>query len=243
MGTRTDISREVLDAVGTADNVRSLEHCTTRLRFGLVHPDRADTARIEALPGVISVVERGGQYQVVVGNDVADVYGASSTKAPQLAAARVQDPHGATGPDGDAVGRSLGRRATDAVFDYISGTFSPLLWALVGASLIKTLLALLTTFGILGTTGGTYAVLAAAGDAVFFFPGVRRCHSGAEARRQPVRGWRHRCDAPRRELHRPRRGWQGKRIPRHPDGADVLLVSGVPGDDRPCCCWRSSNAP
>lgn len=68
------LAREILAGVGGRDNVRSLVHCATRLRFKLRDNQRADAAALKKNPGVIMVVESGGQFQVVVGNHVAEVY-------------------------------------------------------------------------------------------------------------------------------------------------------------------------
>ncbi|MEV7520519.1 PTS transporter subunit EIIB [Streptomyces sp. NPDC091371] len=65
----------VLKAVGGESNVDSFAHCATRLRFVLKDPSKADRATAEAAPGVITVVESGGQFQVVIGNDVAKAHG------------------------------------------------------------------------------------------------------------------------------------------------------------------------
>lgn len=61
---------EVLEAVGGKDNVAMLTHCATRLRFGFRDKGKVDRERVEKIPGVISVVDKGGQFQVVIGNEV-----------------------------------------------------------------------------------------------------------------------------------------------------------------------------
>lgn len=68
------IAEDVLKGVGGKENVRSLTHCATRLRFVLVDPAKADKAAVESTRGVITVVEAGGQFQVVIGNTVDRVY-------------------------------------------------------------------------------------------------------------------------------------------------------------------------
>ena len=71
-----DLARSILENVGGAENVASVAHCITRVRFKLKDESRANTAKIEALKGVIQVIQANGQYQVVVGNIVEDVYDA-----------------------------------------------------------------------------------------------------------------------------------------------------------------------
>lgn len=157
MANNSVLAQEIVRNVGTLDNVNTLEHCTTRLRFTVRDERAVDKNALRATPGVISVIEQGGQLQVVVGNAVADVY----------------DQIGFTGNTRAERASTTARRGwrggLDVVFDFISGTFSPLLWALVGSSMVKTLLALLTTFGWLAADSSTYAVLNAAGNAVFYF--------------------------------------------------------------------------
>lgn len=157
MANNTVLAQEIVRNVGSLDNVNTLEHCTTRLRFTIRDEKAVDKAALRATPGVISVIEQGGQLQVVVGNAVADVYD------------QIGFTGGARAGRASATTRRGWRGGLDVVFDFISGTFSPLLWALVGSSMVKTLLALLTTFGWLAADSSTYAVLNAAGNAVFYF--------------------------------------------------------------------------
>ena len=66
----------VLDGVGGEANVQSVVHCATRLRFVLKDDAKADEKAIRSVPGVITTAQAGGQYQVVIGNDVPEVYAA-----------------------------------------------------------------------------------------------------------------------------------------------------------------------
>ncbi|MCT6892061.1 MAG: PTS transporter subunit EIIB, partial [Lactobacillus sp.] len=69
-----ELSREIIANVGGKDNVASVVHCTTRLRFKLKDASKANDEKMKATDGVLSLVKSGGQYQVVIGNNVADVY-------------------------------------------------------------------------------------------------------------------------------------------------------------------------
>lgn len=73
-----DLAKQIIQNIGGEDNVISLVHCATRLRFKLKDTSIANTAAIEKLDGVVSVVQSGGQYQVVIGNTVSDVFKAIS---------------------------------------------------------------------------------------------------------------------------------------------------------------------
>jgi PTS system beta-glucosides-specific IIC component len=146
------IADEVLKGVGGASNIKSVTHCATRLRFQLVDRDKADKAAVESSRGVITVVEAGGQFQVVIGNTVSNVYEALTAR------------EGVKAGEG---GSSGGFLAT--AIDLITSIFTPFLWILAGTGLLKAFLAvgvkISPAFG--GTS--TYAILYAAGDAVFQF--------------------------------------------------------------------------
>jgi len=75
-GKYDELARSVIDGVGGKDNVMSVSHCITRLRFKLKDVGRADTGTLEKTKGVITVINANGQYQVVVGNDVVNIYDA-----------------------------------------------------------------------------------------------------------------------------------------------------------------------
>ncbi|MDT3316569.1 beta-glucoside-specific PTS transporter subunit IIABC [Microbacterium sp. KSW4-11] len=148
----------VLKGVGGEENVSSLVHCATRLRFVLKDESKADTAAVKATPGVVTVAQAGGQYQVVIGNDVPDVF-AEIGKISKLGAASAD---GATtdAPKGNLFNRFI---------SMISAIFTPVLWALAGTGLLKAFLAAAVTFGWIATDTSTYAVLNALSDAFINF--------------------------------------------------------------------------
>lgn len=150
----------VLTGVGGEDNVSSLVHCATRLRFVLKDESKANTAAIKATPGVVTVAQAGGQYQVVIGNDVPDVY-AEIGKISKLGSASSGDGNAATdAPKGNLFNRFI---------SMISSIFTPVLWALAGTGLLKAFLAAAVTFGWMDNTTTTYAVLNALSDAFINF--------------------------------------------------------------------------
>lgn len=147
------IAEDVLRGVGGASNVASVTHCATRLRFQLVDRAKADKAAVEATRGVITVVESGGQFQVVIGNTVANVYEALTATA------------GVTTAEG---GGSSGGFVAKAI-DLITSIFTPFLWVLAGSGLLKAVLAVWAKASPETTATSTYAILFAAGDAIFQF--------------------------------------------------------------------------
>ncbi len=72
----TQLARTIIELVGGEENVTSVSHCITRLRFKLKDEDKAQTEKLNQTEGVISVIKSAGQYQVVIGNHVTDVYDA-----------------------------------------------------------------------------------------------------------------------------------------------------------------------
>lgn len=183
---RADATADVLvRAVGGADNVRSLEHCVTRLRLVLRDDGAADDDAVRALEPVQEVVGAGGQYQVVIGPDVAELDGEvrralAAAPAGDEPPASEPDPgssdNGATSTDATALislfqGPSAPRpgawyrRGLDGFLGLVQAVLGPLLWPLVGAGLLKGHAGFLLHLGILGERGGTVAlVLTSAAD-------------------------------------------------------------------------------
>ncbi|CAI8711899.1 MULTISPECIES: beta-glucoside-specific PTS transporter subunit IIABC [Bacillus] len=153
--SNNNLAKDVLRLVGGEKNVSNLVHCATRLRFKLKDSKQADKSAIENLDGVLSVVETGGQFQVVIGSEVADVY-KDIVKLGDL------------GTSSQSSEEEKGTIAT-RIFDVISRSFTPLLGALAGAGMLKAVLTVLVMLGWLSEKSGTYHILSAAGNAVFYF--------------------------------------------------------------------------
>lgn len=152
------LSDKIVDLVGGEENINSLVHCATRLRFKLVDSSKADQQALKNIPDVLTVVEKGGQFQVVIGNKVGKVF-TEIMNYHKIAAGKT---------DGNIENKEkIG--VTAKVFEYISGTFSPLIPALAGAGMIKALLAVLDILNLIDVKGTTYAVLNAASSGLFYF--------------------------------------------------------------------------
>ncbi|WP_411754862.1 beta-glucoside-specific PTS transporter subunit IIABC [Serratia sp. (in: enterobacteria)] len=149
---------DILALVGGKANVSKLTHCATRLRMEFADDSRVDAKAIEALPGVISVVERGGQFQIVVGNNVQQTF-----RALQKA---IGQPLGTLG--GQPTSKAKGGVFTQ-IISVISTTFTPVIPAITGAGMIKALLAILKLTGAIGAASPTYHLLDTIADAAFFF--------------------------------------------------------------------------
>ncbi|WP_337874080.1 beta-glucoside-specific PTS transporter subunit IIABC [Exiguobacterium sp.] len=151
------LAKEIIQQVGGESNVKSLVHCATRLRFVLKDKSKANKANMERLDGVITVKESGGQFQVVIGNNVPEVYQAIG-KQTNLIDRPTDD--SSDGEKGNIFGRAI---------DIISSIFTPLLGVMAGAGILKGLLAIATNAGWLATDETTYIILNATADSLFYF--------------------------------------------------------------------------
>lgn len=151
------LAKAIIEYAGGDKNVASLEHCATRLRFKLKDPTKADKAAVEKLKGVIAVMESGGQFQVVIGNAVSDVYKAIvATSNLTLGESKTST----NGSDSSIFNKAV---------DIISGIFTPILWALAGAGILKGLLSIAISLEWLTKASGTYQIWYAAADSVYYF--------------------------------------------------------------------------
>lgn len=159
------LARIIIQNVGGKSNIISVAHCVTRLRFKLKDESKANKEVLESTDGVIKVMQAGGQYQVVIGNQVNDVYDAV-LEVGHLAAA------GAVDEEGNAVEETAGgskKSPISLLIDVISGTLQPTLGVLAATGIIKGLLALFDFIGLIPAASGTYQVWYAVADGFFYF--------------------------------------------------------------------------
>lgn len=150
------LARDIIQQVGGKENVNSVVHCITRLRFKLKDESKANTEAIKNMDGVVTVMKSGGQYQVVIGNHVPDVYKA----VVEVGGFQNQSPIEEAGPKGSLFSRFI---------DIISSIFTPVLGVLAATGMIKGFNALFVAVGWLDATSGTYQLLNAIGDSLFYF--------------------------------------------------------------------------
>lgn len=152
-----NLNETILKNIGGKENISGLAHCMTRLRFRLKDESKANTEAIKKLSGVVTVVQSGGQYQVVIGNHVSEVY------KEFVVMAGIQD----AAPSETSEDKPKG--ALNIFIDIVSGIFTPVISVLMAAGMIKGLVALLSAFKLLEPTSGTYIILNATGDGLFYF--------------------------------------------------------------------------
>ncbi|URZ01638.1 beta-glucoside-specific PTS transporter subunit IIABC [Clostridium felsineum] len=150
------VSKEILEKIGGEDNVISVTHCMTRLRFVLKNENNISDDEVKKIKGVMGVMRKGGQYQVIIGNDVSKCY----KELLKL---------GKFDEDSKEEIPKEKKNIFSSILDVISGSMSATLPALMGAGMVKVLIVLLTTMGILSTQSQTYKILYALGDAAFYF--------------------------------------------------------------------------
>ena len=157
MGKYTQLAMDIIQNVGGKENIRSLTHCITRLRFQLVDEGRANDGVLKKMDGVVTVMKSGGQYQVVIGNHVPEVY------ADVCAIAGI----GETAPSAEAPAQK--KNLFDAFIDTVSGIFQPILGIMAACGMVKGLNALFVALGLYPDTCGAYLIFNAVGDGLFHF--------------------------------------------------------------------------
>lgn len=160
------LARIIIQNVGGKSNIISVAHCITRLRFKLKDESKANKEVLESTDGVIKVMQAGGQYQVVIGNQVNDVYDAVLEVGHLTAAGAVDEDGNAVEEDNAGGGK---KSPVSMLIDVISGTLQPTLGVLAATGIIKGLLALFDFIGLIPSTSGTYQVWYAVADGFFYF--------------------------------------------------------------------------
>lgn len=156
MGKYHALAAEIVKNVGGKENVLGLVHCITRLRFTLKDESLANDETLKNMDGVVTVMKSGGQYQVVIGNHVPEVF---EDVMPLLSLSEGNAPE-----EEKKSGRLL-----DRAIDVVSGIFQPILGIMAACGMIKGLNTLLVTLGLYSDTCGGYMIINAAGDALFNF--------------------------------------------------------------------------
>ncbi|MCI6870762.1 MAG: beta-glucoside-specific PTS transporter subunit IIABC [Streptococcus hyointestinalis] len=171
----TELAQDIVAHVGGKDNIAKLVHCVTRLRFTLKDESKADDDYLKQRDGIVTVVKAGGQYQVVIGNHVPDVYAAV------LKVAGISGDGGVDVDEGDVPKGNL----LDQFISLVSGIFQPMLGVLCASGMIKGLVAILAACGV-KDTAGVYIILNAAGDGLFqFLPIVLAITSAKRFKMEP----------------------------------------------------------
>lgn len=152
-----NIAKQILQHIGGKENVVTLIHCMTRLRFTLKDESIAEDEAIKKTKGVVGVMKKAGQYQIIIGNDVGNVYNelcklgnfANSAVKKQITPKK--------------------KKGIAALMEIISSIMAPVIPAIMGTAMIRIFVNLLCMIGILDTSGTTYTIFNIMGDSAFFF--------------------------------------------------------------------------
>lgn len=155
MGKYEQLANEIIKHVGGKENILSLVHCVTRLRFQLKDENRADDDILKNMDGVVTVMKSAGQYQVVIGNHVPAVY-ADVCEAAGISTSTQEE-------------KNEHKNIFDALIDTISGIFQPILSIMTAAGMLKGLNALFLALGWYADTSGTAIFMNTIGDALFMY--------------------------------------------------------------------------
>lgn len=162
-----ELAKLIIDNVGGEGNVKSLTHCATRLRFNLKDDQKTNEKILKSTPGVMGVVNKGGQYQVIIGSDVGNVYKEITNQT------NISN-------DGNTEKEEDKRSVFAKVIDTITGIFTPILPAITAAGMLKAVLSILVVFNVLTTESQSYQIINFMADAAFYFLPILLAVSSAQ---------------------------------------------------------------
>lgn len=153
-------AQEILTLVGGKENISNLSHCATRLRLQLITSSTVDHKAVEEIDGVVSVIEKAGIFQIIIGLDVDKVYAEFEKLIGKIESTKTNTVRDEEGNTSDII---------STIFSAISGIFAPLLPILAGSGILRGLTLLAVQVGILQQGSGTYEILTIASMTVFHF--------------------------------------------------------------------------
>lgn len=162
------LTKAIIEKVGGQGNIEKVIHCVTRLRFYLKDETKPDDEEIEALKGVMGVVRASGQYQVVVGHAVEDIYKVLQTQLSVSTDQSKQEEPAAESYKDKTVLEKI-KHGGNELIGVITGSMMPIISILAASGIIKSILALLTGSNLVSGTGNIFLIVDAMADAVFYF--------------------------------------------------------------------------
>lgn len=165
-------AREVVEAIGGSDNIKSVIHCFTRLRFSLKDDSIPDDNQVNQISGVLDVARANNQYQVVIGQTVDDVYDEVIRILGPQYAGQGQEAADSNNSEQDNQDLSFGGKIKNAFFQLIgviTGSMMPVIGLLAASGMLKGILNILTNFCHMSTASPTYTIINSMGDAAFYF--------------------------------------------------------------------------
>ncbi|WP_366295932.1 beta-glucoside-specific PTS transporter subunit IIABC [Paenibacillus sp. AN1007] len=166
-----ETAKAILDNVGGQENINDFLHCSTRLRMNLKDPNQAKTDEIKAMDGIMGAVYSGGQYQVIIGNDVSYVY----NELKQMITIKTDE-----NPEPNKKRDMSFKGLFESFAGLITGIFQPIIPAIAAAGMFKALLLLSTSLGLLSKESQIYALLLNIADSAFYFLPFLLAYSSAQ---------------------------------------------------------------
>ncbi|WP_208558919.1 beta-glucoside-specific PTS transporter subunit IIABC [Marinilactibacillus kalidii] len=151
------LAHQIIENVGGEKNINSLVHCATRLRFTLKDESIANTDTLKSTSGIMGVVSKGGQYQIIIGSDVGTVYRNIANEIPALDS---DDTDSEEEQDQSVISKVIGT---------ITGIFTPILPAITAAGMLQAVLSLLVVFNLIDNESQNYQILSFMGNSAFYF--------------------------------------------------------------------------
>lgn len=151
-----ELAEKIVQAVGGVKNIDQVWNCTTRLRFNFVDGSLVDDKKVQAIAGVLGTQNRNNQYQIIIGNDVAEVYKEIEKMVGTQPSTSTSKPKQKGNP-------------FSAILEVVSGIFTPILPAIIGAGMMKCILTVLSITGLVAEASGIYTVFYMISDAAFYF--------------------------------------------------------------------------
>lgn len=166
MSKYQELAQQIIEHVGGIENIKAVTNCMTRLRFNLKDVKKADVEKLEATKGVQGVVNKNGQFQVVIGSDVSHVCDAIRK----------------LGAFDESIGAQPSEKTSliNRILGAITAIFQPVIPAICGAGMIKAVLAILTAASIVTTESQSYILLNMFADAAFYFLPIFLAFSSAK---------------------------------------------------------------
>ncbi|MBC5629423.1 PTS glucose transporter subunit IIA [Clostridium sp. NSJ-6] len=155
--TNKELASQILEHIGGEENITFLTHCATRIRLNLKDDNKADVKVLSRLEGIITAQNKSGQLQVVIGAKVNAVY-EELEKMVKI-----------TDLDVEVDKKKTKRNPINAVIETVAGIFTPVLPALIGCGMLKSIHVILTQYGLLDPASGAAQVIAMGGDLIFYF--------------------------------------------------------------------------
>ncbi|MDT2738842.1 PTS transporter subunit EIIC [Enterococcus canintestini] len=152
------MAQEILDKIGGPENVSNMTHCATRLRLTLKDTSKANDKEVEDIDGVVNVINKAGQYQLLIGTEVPKLYDEFEALVKNDGNATVSE--SSEGNSGNII---------SAIFSAVSAIFAPILPALAGSGILRGLLILSVQLGLISEGSGTYSIIYVAAMSVFYF--------------------------------------------------------------------------